>query len=122
MSKDKLILAGMQFYGRHGVFAEEKAMGQKFIIDVELSLNLEKAGSTDDISQTPNYADIYAMVRNITTQRNFNLIEALAETIAQEILTNYRIDEVKVRVRKPHAPISGIFDYMGCEIVRELKG
>lgn len=122
MSRDKLILAGMQFYGRHGVFAEEKAMGQKFVIDVELCLSLKKAGSTDDISLTPNYADIYAIVRNITTQRSFNLIETLAENIAQEILNNYRVDEVKVRVRKPHAPISGIFDYMGCEIVRGPKG
>ncbi len=120
MGKDRLILSGLQFFGRHGVFAEEKAMGQKFIIDVELSLDLRKAGTADDISQTPNYADLYAIVKNITTQRTFNLIEALAEAIAQEILSIYRVDRVRVRIRKPHAPISGIFDYMGCEIVREL--
>ncbi len=120
MGKDRLILSGLQFFGRHGVFAEEKAMGQKFVIDVELSLDLRKAGTADDISQTPNYADLYAIVKNITTQRTFNLIEALAEAIAQEILSIYRVDRVRVRVRKPHAPISGIFDYMGCEIVREL--
>lgn len=120
MGKDKIILAGMQFFGQHGVFAEEKAMGQKFIVDVELGLDLRKAGASDDIAHTPNYADIYAIVKNITTQRTFNLIEALAEAIAQELLAAYRVNRVTVRVRKPHAPISGIFDYMGCEVVREL--
>lgn len=119
MSTDKIILAGMQFYGRHGVFQEEKAMGQKFIIDVELSLDLQKAGLTDDITMTPNYADIYASIKNITTGKSFNLIEALAEAIAHEILSDYRVNQVVVRVRKPHAPISGIFDYMGCEITRK---
>ncbi len=121
MGKDKIILAGMQFYGRHGVFPEEKAMGQKFIIDVELSLDLRRAGTSDDITHLPNYADVYATVKSIVTQNTFNLIEALAEAIAQEILSTYRIDQVTVRVRKPHAPISGIFEYMGCEIVRGLK-
>ncbi|MHB9094133.1 MAG: dihydroneopterin aldolase [Eubacteriales bacterium] len=122
MGKDKIILSGMQFYGRHGVFPEEKAMGQKFIIDVELFLDLKRAGISDDIANTPNYADIYAIIKNATTQNNYNLIEALAEAIAQEILSACHIDQVVVRVRKPHAPISGIFDYMGCEIVRGRKG
>lgn len=118
MGNDKMYLTGMQFYGRHGVFPEEKAMGQKFIIDVELSLDLKKAGVTDDIANTLNYADIYALVKNITTLKSFNLIEALGEAIAREILASYRVDQVRVKVEKPHAPISGIFDYMGCEIVR----
>jgi dihydroneopterin aldolase len=122
MAKDKLILSGMQFFGRHGVFAEEKAMGQKFIIDVELNLDLKKAGESDDITHTPNYADIYAIVKGITTRMIFNLIEALAETIAKEILAVHKVKQVTVRIRKPHAPISGIFDFMGCEIVRGLKG
>ncbi len=121
MGKDKIILAGMQFYGKHGVFPEEKSMGQKFIIDVELSLDLRRAGATDDITHLPNYADVYSTVKGIVTQKTFNLIEALAEAIAQQVLSTYRIDQVTVRVRKPHAPISGIFDYMGCEIVRGLK-
>lgn len=115
---DKIILKGMQFYGRHGVFPEEKAMGQKFIIDVKLSLDLRKAGTSDDISATPNYADIYSDIKNITTLKSFNLIEALAEALAEHILSNYAVKKVKIKVKKPHAPISGIFEYMGCEIER----
>lgn len=118
MSTDKIFLSGMQFYGRHGVFPEEKAMGQKFIIDLELSLDLKNAGLTDDLAATPNYADVYAIVKNITTKKSFNLIEALAEAIALDILASYKVEQVIVRVKKPQAPISGIFDYMGCEIVR----
>lgn len=122
MAKDKITLAGMQFFGQHGVFPEEKLMGQKFIIDVELTLDLRKAGSTDDLAHTPNYADIYARVKNITTQKTFNLIEALAEAIAQDILSSYPVEQIVVGVKKPHAAISGMFDYMGCEIVRRSKG
>lgn len=118
---DKLIIKGMQFFGRHGVFPEEKTMGQKFIIDLKLSLDLKKAGTTDDLCHTPNYADIYADVKNITTMKSFNLIEALAEAIASHILANYAVTKVKVKVKKPHAPISGIFEYMGCEIERSSK-
>ncbi|WP_418791359.1 dihydroneopterin aldolase [Phosphitispora sp. TUW77] len=121
MVKDKILLSGMQFYGRHGVFPEEKSLGQKFIIDVELTLDLRKACVTDDVNHTINYADLYASVEKIVTQKNFNLIEALAESIAQEILQNNRIDQIKVKVCKPHAPINGIFDYMGCEIIRGLN-
>lgn len=115
---DKIIMKGMQFFGRHGVFPEEKAMGQKFIIDLKLSLDLKKAATTDDLSHTPNYADIYSDVKNITTMKSFNLIEALAEAIADHILSNYAVNKIKVKIKKPHAPISGIFEYMGCEIER----
>jgi dihydroneopterin aldolase len=116
--RDKIILAGMQFYARHGVFPEEKAMGQKFEIDVEIQLDLRPAGQTDDLKHTLNYADIYATIKNITTGRSFNLVEALAEEIAGEILENYPSEQVKVRVKKPHAPISGIFNHVGVEIIR----
>lgn len=116
--RDKIILNGMKFYARHGVFPEEKAMGQKFEIDLEIICDLQAAGQTDDLKHTLNYADIYAIVKNITTGRNFNLVEALAEEIAEEILEHFPSEQVRVRVKKPHAPISGIFDYVGVEIVR----
>lgn len=116
--RDKIVLTGMQFYARHGVFPEEKAMGQKFEIDLEIWLDLRAAGQSDDLKHTLNYADIYATVKNITTGRSFNLIEALAEAISEEILEHYPSERVLVRVKKPHAPISGIFEYVGVEIVR----
>ncbi|KNZ68873.1 dihydroneopterin aldolase [Thermincola ferriacetica] len=116
---DKIILKGMQFHGRHGVFPGEKAMGQKFVVDLELSADLKKAGQTDDLAHTLNYADIYGLVKGIVTGKSFNLLEALAENIAQAILQNYQVKKVKVRVEKPQAPISGIFDYMAVEIKRE---
>ncbi len=118
---DKILLKGMQFYGRHGVFPEEKAMGQKFVVDLELSTDLQKAGQSDDLTHTLNYADIYGVVKNIVTNRTYNLIEALAEAVAQEILDNYEVKKVKVKVEKPQAPISGIFDYVGVKISREKK-
>lgn len=116
---DKILLKGMQFFGRHGVFAEEKSMGQKFVVDLELSVNLEEACKTDDLAHTINYADVYGHVKAIVTGKTFNLVEALAENIAQDILDNFTVKKVKVNVEKPHAPISGIFESVAVQISRE---
>lgn len=118
--RDKIALYGMEFYGKHGVLPEEKALGQKFIVDVELYLSLQQAGETDYLDKTINYADVFEMVRNIVQGKTYNLIEALAENIAQEILKLYSTERVMVRVKKPQAPIAGSFDYVGVEIVRGL--
>lgn len=119
MNTDKIILAGMEFYGKHGVFPEEKVLGQKFIVDAEICLDLKHAGRTDDIFKTHSYAEIYELIKVIVTEKSFNLIEAVAEEIAGQILRKYKVESVKIRIRKPNAPINGTFEYMGCEIVRE---
>ncbi|KJS85289.1 MAG: dienelactone hydrolase [Peptococcaceae bacterium BICA1-8] len=120
---DKIFLKNLAFFGFHGVMSEEKALGQKFFIDVELSLDLKKAGETDNVKDTVSYADIYQLVKEMVSDNRFNLIEALAENIASEILVKYEeIKETVVLVRKPEAPVPGIFDYFGVEIRRKRNG
>jgi len=116
---DKILMSHMGFYGFHGVLDEERAIGQKFFIDVELSLDLSVAGASDDVAHTVSYAEVYDDVKYFAESARYNLIEALAENIAQRILAKYSVvAEVMVRVKKPEAPVRGMFDYFGVEIRR----
>lgn len=116
---DKIIMNHMGFYGFHGVLEEEKAIGQKFFVDVELSLDLSSAGKTDLVENTISYADVYDDVKYFVESARYNLIEALGENICNMILAKYpEVQEAMVRIKKPEAPVRGIFDYFGVEIRR----
>ena len=116
---DKIILKDMAFYGYHGLLKEESVLGQKFFIDIEIETDTKEAGMNDDFTKTINYAEVYEITREFTEEKRFNLIEALAENIASEILNRFDIaHSVMVRIRKKEAPVKGIFDYMGVEIRR----
>lgn len=105
---DRIRLNDMVFYGYHGVQPEERMLGQRFQVDVELQVSLRAAGRDDDIQQTVNYVDVYRRVEQILTGPPLKLIEAVAERIAECLLTEFPTTErVSVRVRKPQVPIPG---------------
>ncbi|MFD7525674.1 dihydroneopterin aldolase [Paenibacillus chitinolyticus] len=117
---DKLILTRMEFYGYHGVFAEENKLGQRFYVDVELHMPLDKPGRTDSIEDSINYAEAYAVTKEVVEKRTFKLIEALAEQVASSLLETYTsIEEVTVRVIKPHPPFDIHFAGVTVEISRK---
>ncbi|MCA0758362.1 dihydroneopterin aldolase [Paenibacillus sp. N4] len=117
---DKMIIKGMRFYGYHGVFPEENKLGQQFFVDLELSMDLEQAASTDDLSLTVNYADIHALTKKIVEGEPFKLIEALAGHVASKVLEAYTIvNDVTVRVTKPHPPFDIHFDGVTVELRRK---
>ncbi|WP_151191945.1 dihydroneopterin aldolase [Desulfotomaculum copahuensis] len=115
---DRIILKGMQFYGRHGVLPAEQELGQRFEVDVEMTLNLRPAGRTDDLEKTVSYADVYRLTEEIVTGPPCRLIEAVAEKIATAVLERFAVQDVIVRVQKPGAPLPGRFDYMAVQIER----
>lgn len=115
---DRIFLEAMVFQGTHGVYAEEQDAPQAFEVDVDLALNLQPAGLADDLAQTIDYGAVYDACRQIVESTRFNLIEALAEAIAHELLANYPADEVVVRIRKPAVQLSGPFRSAGVEIRR----
>lgn len=117
-SHDKIIMNGMEFYGYHGVLPGEQEIGQRFLVDLELAAYLEHSGRLDDLAETIDYSELFGLVEKIVTEERFNLIEALAEHIAQAVLDRYSVEEVMVRVKKPHAPLGGIFNYVAVEIHR----
>ena len=116
---DKILMNNLGFYGYHGVLKEEAALGQKFFIDMELYLDTREAGQTDDMNKSVSYADVYELVKEIVENKRFNLLEALAENIAEEVLNKFDLLKgIMVRVKKPEAPVPGIYDYFGVEIKR----
>ncbi|TDX48800.1 dihydroneopterin aldolase [Orenia marismortui] len=117
---DKILLNNLSFYGYHGVLEEENNLGQKFFIDLELAADLEAAGGSDDLDRSVNYALVYEVVKEICEEEKYQLLEALAERIAAKVLKEFpKVEEVMLRVKKPEAPIPGIFDYVGVEIRRK---
>lgn len=119
MNTDKIQLVGMVFYGHHGVDPIEQELGQRFIVDVDVHLDLQPAGISDDVRDTINYARIYRLVKAIVEGPSRKLLENLAEVIAQGILTELNVGTVRVKVKKPEVPMKGsILDYASVEIFR----
>ncbi len=118
--QDRILLEGLTFYGYHGVNPEERTLGQRFVVDLALSLDLRPAGRTDDLTRTANYAAIWKIVRRIVEGPPCNLIEAVAERIATAVLTEVGGTAVRVRVAKPWAPVKGsVAGTAAVEIYRE---
>lgn len=117
---DKIHISGMKFYGYHGVFPEENRLGQTFLVDLTLVLNLRPAGKSDDIQDSIDYGEIYQATKKIVEGEAKNLIEAVAEEIAAELLRRYKkISALHVKVTKPNPPIPGAYDGVAVEIYRE---
>lgn len=74
--------------------------------------------SSDDLSQTVDYSKVYVDIRNVLELERYDLIETVAEKVAQRILSYSSVSAVLVRVKKPHVTVGGQVDYIGIEIVR----
>lgn len=115
---DRIVLHDMVFQGRHGVFEHEQLEPQPFHVDVELFLDLQPAGLEDELAKTVDYGVVFETCRSIVESTSFRLIEAIAEAIAHELLADFPVAEVTVRVRKPNLPIEGTLAWAGVEIRR----
>lgn len=116
---DNIELKGMRFFGYHGVFPEENRLGQQFIVDIKVYMDLSPAGLSDDLEQTVSYPDIYHTIKQIVEGEPFRLIEALTEHIAQSVLAHYtKVIETTVRVTKPNPPFEAFFDGVTTEVTR----
>lgn len=117
---DTIQIKNMVFYGYHGVKSEENSLGARFEVDVTMQTDLEPAVTSDKLSDTINYNDVYNLVEHIVTARKYYLIEALAGDICSRVLDDFsQVSRAKVNVRKPNAPIKGVLDYVEVEIDRE---
>jgi len=118
---DKIIINNIKAFGYHGAIAEENILGQNFYADIILYKSLKKAGLTDNLDESISYVDVYYDVENIIKNKKFKLIEALGEDIARELLKKYDIEKVRVKIKKPSAPIDGNFDFVGISISRKAS-
>ncbi len=119
-SLDIIKLHNAVFYAYHGALTDEKNLGGKFEIDVELHCELSKAKETDSLSETVNYEKVYSLMKNVVTEKKYNLIEALAHSISVGILEKFpSVIKTIVRVRKPGAPVHGVVDTIEVQIETE---
>lgn len=118
---DTIRIANMRFYGYHGVDASERDLGGRFHVDVELGLDLSRAGESDNVADTVDYKAVYDLVARIQSENRFHLLEAFAHHIANGILSEFEVQEVTVRVRKMSVPLGGLIDHAEVEITRRPK-
>ena len=116
---DKIIIKDLEIYAFHGVNIEEKNLGQKFLISVELVMDLRVAGKNDELMATVNYAQLCIALEKEFTKEKYDLIEHAAEELCIFILLNYeRVQQVKLLLKKPWAPIGRMVDYAAVELER----
>lgn len=102
---DRIVLRGLRVRGFHGVLPEERAAGQMFVIDAELSVDVSAAARSDDLAATVDYAALAAGLAGVVAGEPLNLIETLAERLAAVCLADPRVAEAAVTVHKPQAPV-----------------
>jgi 7,8-dihydroneopterin aldolase/epimerase/oxygenase len=108
----RIEIRGLRVYGYHGVMDHERQDGQYFIIDAVIKIDAERASSTDDIANTVSYAEIAHLISDNVRKNPVNLLETLAQRLADEVLfaASPWAKKVKITVSKPDAPIDLYFD------------
>jgi dihydroneopterin aldolase len=115
---DVLTITGLEVFARHGVFDFERAEGQRFVIDVSLWLDTSGAASHDDLAQTVHYGELAVELYDAAVGEPVDLIETLAERLADVVLAHPPVRRTHVVVHKPNAPISVPFGDVSIAITR----
>ncbi|MBB1243805.1 dihydroneopterin aldolase [Streptomyces durbertensis] len=115
---DRVAVRGLRAKGHHGVFEREREEGQLFVVDVEMAVDTRAAAAEDDLTRTVHYGVVAEEVVAVITGEPVDLIETLAQRIADQCLTHEAVREVEVVVHKPDAPITVPFDDVTITIKR----
>ena len=120
MTDDRILLEGMVFFGYHGVLPAERELGQRFVVDVELRLDLRPAGLSGDLGLTVDYAEVHRQARRVVEGEPVSLTETVAERISSSILQEHpSVELVKVKVAKPDVRLDDtVLQGSAVEIVR----
>jgi len=117
---DKIIVKGLRVFAYHGVNAEEKRDGQHFVVDLTASVDLSAACASDSIDDTVSYAKIMKTAIRVMTEQSYDLLERVAQRIAEQIFQEYpAVMELEVLLKKPEAPIQAEFEYTAVLITRK---
>jgi len=112
-------LKSLRFHGRHGVLPAETALGQPFILDLDLRVDIADAAASDNLAHTVNYAEVHTLCRDIVEKERYDLIEALSHRILSAVLAAHpRVLSATLTLHKPHAPIPG--DHAGVALTVSL--
>ena len=115
----RIHLKNMLFYGYHGDLAEENKLGQRFIVDLVLTLDIAEVARTDALEATVDYVRVHEVCRELVEGKKVRMIETLAARIAERLLADFpRLTSVDVTVKKPSVPMKGVLDYVAVETSR----
>ena len=118
MTADRLRLEDVRFYGHHGVSTAEQTVGVWFSVDAELTLDLTSAAVSDDLACAVDYGQVARRIVEIGTHNRVNLLERLAGLIAEALLREFPISQVRVKVRKLTPPLEGLVGTPSVELTR----
>lgn len=119
---DAIQIHGLRLYAKHGVNGYEKEKGQAFLLDVTLFADLQKACQSDALADTINYSDAVTVISHAFCRGSFDLIEAAAQHVIDELFDRFAaIEKIQLTLKKPRAPIAADFDYVSVRLVRERK-
>jgi dihydroneopterin aldolase len=116
---DSIRIIGIEVFAYHGVLAEEKETGQRFLVDVELGLDLSAAGATDDLAKTVDYGSLAQRIHDVVASERLDLIETVASRVADAVFDDPRIATVVATVHKPQAPIQIPFGDVSVTVRRD---
>jgi dihydroneopterin aldolase len=117
MSEVVIELYGLELRGYHGALEEEKTSGQRFLFDVRLVAH-DAGIRSDQLVDTVDYTEVVARIHAVSDGRRFNLIEALAAAVADDLLDNFPVSAVRVRVRKPEVRLDAPVEHTGATVER----
>jgi len=119
---DKILIRSLKVYAYHGVHTEEKEQGQNFIFDIDVFVDIASPCKNDNLNETVSYSMIISKVTEIFTSQKDDLIERAAQRVADGLFESFdKIQALRIRLKKPEAPIKADFDYVGVEIFRERQ-
>ncbi len=117
---DRIRIKRLEVFAHHGAIPEENVLGQKFLISAELYCDLRRAGQTDDLGESVDYARVSRLIKKVAEENTFRLIERLAEYLAQEILLQFpMVQKVDIEVEKPWAPVLLPLETVSVAITRQ---
>jgi len=120
--RDRIFVSGLLIHAHHGVMEHEAKVGQRFVLDLELSIDLADAARSDKLADTVSYSAIVEVASKAFTARSYRLLEAAAGSVADAILLAFpAVSDIRVTVRKPHAPIAAIFGDVGVVLNRSRR-
>lgn len=116
---DEIKISNLEVFCHHGVYAEENTLGQKFLVSATLYTDTSQAGMTDCLDFSINYGDVCHEIKRIMEERNYKLLETVAETIAEHLLLRYdSLERIRVEIKKPWAPIMLPIDTVSVSVMR----
>lgn len=116
---DKLLIRGLRVFGKHGVYAEEKSLGQHFLIDIDVYADVKRACFTDAVQDTVDYSKVARIAREVVGGKSQNLVEKVAQDVANRVLNEMiKVQCIRIRVLKPEVALEGVQGGVGVEIER----